>query len=440
MLKVQTEHVPYEELFKAYKDCRKRKRGTFNSLEFEIDENLNLYNLWYDLNTKKYEVGKSIVFCVEKPVKREVFAANFRDRIVHHLVINQINDILEDEFIDDSYSCRLGRGTDYGIKKCYEYIKEASSNFTKDCYVVKCDLKSFFMTINKKVLFDKLCAFLKNKYKVGKISIDYLYYLLEKIIFNEPNKNCIMKQKWENWKDLPKEKSLFFCDDGYGLPIGNLTSQIFANFYLSEFDHFIKDELHMKYYGRYVDDFFLICDSTSEINEVISKIKMKLSDIGVKLHPKKLYIQHYSKGVKFIGAVIKPNRIYISNRTKGNFFWSLKRYYEYIKKLQKNNLCPTINDIDHFVSSVNSYLGFLKHYKTFNIRKKIILSELLRPWLKYCYFDNKATKLKIFSEYSKIIGKKKRFSKSEYYFNNIDFFTLLELSAEFKNYFYYEKH
>lgn len=211
--KFDKEYVSYGELYKAYKDCRKRKRGTYNALEFEINENVELHKLWRELNTKTYEVGKSIVFCVDKPVKREVFAANFRDRIVHHLVINQINDILEEEFIEDSYSCRVGRGTDYGIRKCYQYIKDASRDYTKDCYIVKCDLKSFFMTINKKTLYDKLCKFLNEKYVNGNIEKEFLFYLIEKIIFNEPNKNCIMKQSWEHWNDLPKEKSLFFCQN-----------------------------------------------------------------------------------------------------------------------------------------------------------------------------------------------------------------------------------
>ena len=150
--KFEYEYVQYEELYKAYIDCRKRKRTTHNALTFEVNENIELYKLWMDLNEMKYEIGKSIVFCVDKPVKREIFAANFRDRIVHHLVINRINDILEKEFIDDSYSCRKGKGTDYGVKKCYDYIKEATNNYSEECYIIKCDLKSFFMTINKKLL------------------------------------------------------------------------------------------------------------------------------------------------------------------------------------------------------------------------------------------------------------------------------------------------
>ena len=231
------EYVSYEELYIAYLDCRKRKRTTYNALEFEIDEDVELYKLWLDLNEMKYVVGKSIVFCVEKPVKREVFAANFRDRIVHHLIINRINQTLENEFIDDSYSCRKGKGTDYGVRQCYEYLKEASNNFTEDCYVVKCDLKSFFMTINKSLLYKKLVDLIEYKYDCkDERDFEFMCWILKLIIFNEPQNNCVRKQTWAHWDDLPKEKSLFFCDESNGLPIGNLTSQIFANFYLSEFE------------------------------------------------------------------------------------------------------------------------------------------------------------------------------------------------------------
>ena len=205
------EYVSYEELYRAYLDCRKRKRMTHNALQLEIDENINLYKLWKDLNYMRYEVGKSIVFCVDKPVKREVFAADFRDRIVHHLIINRINSILEDEFIENSYSCRVGKGTDYGIAQCKRYIEEASDNYNKNCYIVKCDLKSFFMTINKQKLYEKLINFIHDKYKI-KDERDYIFmeYIIKLIVFNEPQNNCVMKQGWEHWDDLPKSKSLFF--------------------------------------------------------------------------------------------------------------------------------------------------------------------------------------------------------------------------------------
>lgn len=193
------------------------------------------------------------------------------------------------------------------------------------------------------------------------------------------------------------------------------------------------DELKMKYYGRYVDDFFFIIRNKKNIKYVLTLIKNKLKTMGVKLHPKKLYIQHYSKGVKFIGAVIKPNRIYISNRTKGNFYYSLKVYN---KNIMDGDKIPTFDEIENFVSSINSYLGFLVHYKTFNIRKKLLLSNLMKPWLDFCYFDGKGKKIKSFYEYTKKIGKKKRYTKYAYHMSNMDFFTLINLSKEFREVYY----
>ena len=143
------------------------------------------------------------------------------------------------------------------------------------------------------------------------------------------------KQSDNHWKDLPKDKSLFYCDENHGIPIGNLTSQIFANLLMSEFDHYIKDFLHIEYYGRYVDDFFIIMKDKEKLKEITRLIKIKLNSMGVLLHPKKHYLQHYSKGVQFIGGIIKPNRTYISNRTKNNFYISVRKFGMYA---ESNNL------------------------------------------------------------------------------------------------------
>lgn len=396
------EYVSYEELYQAYIDCRKRKRTTHNALAFEINENVELYKLWLDLNERKYVIGKSIVFCIDKPVKREVFAADFRDRIVHHLVINRINDILEDEFIDDSYSCRKGKGNGYGISKCYQYIQEATNDYTNECYIVKCDLKSFFMTIDKRLLYRKLTEFIKEKYKTdGDRQYEFMGWIIGLIVFNEPQKNCVMKQNWSHWDDLPKSKSLFFCDKDKGIPIGNLTSQIFANFYLSEFDHYVTDELNIRYYGRYVDDFYFIVKERKDVMKILKLMKMKLESLGARLHPHKLYIQPTSKGIKFVGAVIKYNRLYVANRTKGNFYWKIKAHDNWLKNIYEVGESPTVRDLEYFVSSVNSYIGFMVHYKSFNIRKKILTSDMMNNMWKYCYTNNNLSKITLYSKYKK---------------------------------------
>lgn len=127
--------IPLEDFFTAYYQCRLRKRRTVNALEFEIDYEVNLVKLWRDVNSRKYEIGKSICFVVTKPKPREIFAADFRDRIVHHIVMMRLEPLFEDVFINDNYNCRKDKGTLYGVKRLYEQIKECSENYTKNCYV-----------------------------------------------------------------------------------------------------------------------------------------------------------------------------------------------------------------------------------------------------------------------------------------------------------------
>lgn len=145
---------------------------------------------------------------------------------------------------------------------------------------------------------------------------------------------------------------------------------MFANFYMNPFDHFMKHDLHLRYYGRYVDDMIIVHEDIEYLKSIIPRIRDFLkNELGLCLHPNKVYLQHYSKGVKFLGCVIKPHRIYIANRTKGNLYEAVERYNNHISDLPYWNIVPLLR---HFRSSMNSYLGILQHYKTYNIRKKEI--------------------------------------------------------------------
>ena len=392
--KFKYEYVSYDELLKAYLDCRKRKRRTANSCMFEMFETEKLFQLYIDLNNRKYEVGRSIAFTVRRPVIREVFAADFRDRVVHHLLINRIIDFCEEEFIEDSYSCRVGKGTEYAIQRCKYHIEECSEKYTKDAYIYKGDLKSFFMTIDKEKLYERLCKFLKDKGNMSDIDYEYNCWLIKLIIFNEPQKNCVLKQKKSCWKDLPKNKSLFYCDKNHGLPIGNLTSQLFANFYLSEFDHWVNDELGFKHYGRYVDDFFIVDNDKEKILSALPKIKEKLKEYGVTLHPKKFYLQDVKKGVKFVGGVVKENRIYVAKRTIGNAWEAAMRINQLLEAFEDDK-----GVIDHCSNVINSYLGFLRHRNSYRVRKKMLNWDILKPFWKYSYYDKDYKKVTVFIEY-----------------------------------------
>ncbi|MBS4012609.1 MAG: group II intron reverse transcriptase domain-containing protein [Bacteroidetes bacterium] len=364
------------DLFQAYFDARKNKRKTINALAFEKHLEANLFALANEIIERKYIPKPSICFIVDKPVKREIFAADFRDRIIHHFIYNYISPIFEKTFINDSYSCRKGKGTHYGIKRIDHFMRSCSQNYTKDCYILKLDIRGYFMSMNKNLLYEKVKnELLKTKHK-HTFDLSLVLYLIEKTIFNDPKQNCIIKGKKSDWQGLPNSKTLFHAQPGCGLPIGNLTSQLFGNVYMNEFDHWVKQKLGVKYYGRYVDDFVLIYPDKSYLQSLIPKMANFLqSNLKLTLHPNKIYLQHYTKGVQYLGTVIKPYRIYIANRTKGNFFEAIEKQNQIAR-----NHKPTKEEKDKFISSMNSYMGILKHYKTYKIRKKMVSKHLSGYW------------------------------------------------------------
>ena len=238
-----------ETLFQAYFDCRRNKRNTLNALKFELHFEKYIFELANYIINGTYQPGRSIAFIVTKPVKREVFAAQFRDRIVHHWLIKKLNPYFEKAFMEDAYACRTGKGTHFGIRRMRDFMQQCAQENEGEAYVLKLDIRGFFMHISRPLLFDKLEDFISKNDKVE----DKLFLLdmARRIIFNDPSKNCFIKGDKSLWDDLPKDKSIFHSPAECGLPIGNLTSQVFANFYLNDLDHFIKEKLHIKYYGRY---------------------------------------------------------------------------------------------------------------------------------------------------------------------------------------------
>jgi hypothetical protein len=194
---------------------------------------------------------------------------------------------------------------------------------------------------------------------------------------------------------LPADKSLFH-QHGRGLPIGNLTSQVFANFYLTTFDHFMKSTLKLKYYGRYVDDFCVVHHDKRFLQVLIPRVESFLKEkLELTLHPKKQQIQHFEKGIPFIGAYLLPHRIYISRRTKGNFYHLIERWNRLVRSRQgKEKLSAT--EQDQLLASANSYLGFMLHYKTYKLRKRMLyrlsakIDKYMRPAKKYTKLKKKS--------------------------------------------------
>lgn len=365
--------IPLEEFFDAYYECRNNKRWSTNAMRFEINCEQELLQLWREVNDGTYRVGRSIAFIVERPVIREIFAADFRDRIVHHLLIRKLNPLFERIFINDSYACRMGKGTLYGVRRVERFVRQCSENYTKDCYILKLDIQAFFLNINRKALWKILYSFISDNYKGDDIEV--VQEITQKIVLNNPTKGCLRRCADKKWEKLPSHKSLFRAPTDCGIPIGNLTSQVFANFYMNEFDHFIKHTLGIRYYGRYVDDFVCIHRDIDVLKRLIPQITTFLKEhLGLLLHPKKIYLQHYTKGVQYLGAVIKPYRNYVSNRTVGNFYSAIARF----NNMSKHRVIQP-SDTEAFLCCTNSYLGFMKHYSSYRYRVRIV-SYLSAEW------------------------------------------------------------
>jgi len=247
------------------------------------------------------------------------------------------------------------------------------------------------MSINRNLLLEKVKRTLYSKRHQINFDLSLILDLIHKTIFNDSTKGCIIKGKKNNWDDLPKDKSLFTTKSGCGLPIGNLTSQLFGNVFLNDLDHFVKRDLKIKYYGRYVDDFVLIHRSKNHLKLLIKTLSdFLLSTFNLILHPNKIYLQHISKGVKYLGAGIKPHRIYITDRTKGNFFEAIQNHNAIIRDHKPNR-----EEQEKFRSVMNSYLGIMSHYKTYKMRKHMVFNLLSGRWLNYGYFQGGINKINL---------------------------------------------
>lgn len=309
--------------------------------------------LYDDIVSGRYRVGRSMCFVIRDPVLREVFAASFRDRIVHHLLYNWLMPIFEPTFIYDSYSCREGKGTLFGIKRLEHHIRTCSDNYRKECYVLKLDIEGYFMNISRQRLYDMIVSRLQKYSSSHRLSFDLLLALrlLSQVIFNDPVKGCYRKGRISDWKELPFSKSLFHAAPGCGLPIGNLTSQLFSNIYLSGLDDYVKRVLKFRHYGRYVDDFYIVGSSKDELLDAIPDIRSYLSsELGLRLHPRKVHLTDIRKGVRFLGAVVKPHQRYICPR-------GVSRARAHMNEVLTAEYNPY-----RILSVLQSYAGYQRHF------------------------------------------------------------------------------
>ena len=352
------EDFSFEDLMQAYRDCRKNKRNTINALHFEYELEKNLKELYADLKSGNYQIGKSICFMVLHPKPREVWAASFRDRVVHHLVYNAIKTRFYNRFIADTYSCIPARGTMNAAFKLRKYTRNITANYTKDAYFLKADLKNFFVSIDKDILMQELEKLVSEK---------WILDLLHQIVYHDPRTNVQIRSTKRKFALLPTYKSLWYTKASKGLPIGNLTSQFFSNVYLNVLDQYVKHHLKCKYYCRYVDDFVMLSDNPKQLVEWHRDLTVFLKErLKLDLHQNKKEINKIKRGIDFVGYVIKPNRTLPRQRT-------IKRIFRKINEYKSSPTWFYMEELQAFWASTNSYLGMFQHIQSFRLRQKICL-------------------------------------------------------------------
>lgn len=401
----------------AYRLCLKNKRHTANALRFWSDEESNLAALCKEIFNCEYIPRQSIAFIVTKPCLREVVAADFSDRIVQHYIVMRLEPLFEEcgTLDDNMFSCRDGKGNLAAIQALQQQIFDKSKGYTADCYVAKFDLQSFFMSIDKRRLYEELVELVASQY-VG-WDKDVLLYLLRVVTLHNPQEHATRKSPLSAWADLPASKSLYHVDWFLGLAIGNLTSQTDANFYNAPAMRWMRSVGLVPV--NYVDDFaFVVRDKASFLAAMPYIRDYFATERGLTMHPRKFYLQHYSKGIKFLGGVIKHNRIYVNNQTVARCFGKIHYYNETCKRSSRRKA----RNAEKLTAILNSYLGLMRHFATYNIRKRIA-SEIGKVWRGYIYFDEDITTAAVV----------KRFRRREIYKYNVrkrrrqDLFTLKNL-------------
>lgn len=288
----------FEELVQAYLDCRRTKRNTTSAQAFELDQERNLARLRDELVAGTYRPGRSICFVITRPKPREVWAGEFRDRIVHHLLYNRVAPSIHARFIADSCACIPGRGTLYAAKRLESKIRSITRNWSRPAHYLKCDLANFFVSIDKHVLGDLLARH---------ITAPWWLQLAETVLYHDPRQHYIYQGDPALLQRVPAHKRLVSQPQYLGLPIGNLSSQFFANIYLDVLDQYVKHHIGARHYIRYVDDFILLHESPQWLNAARDRIETFLeTKLHARLNPSKTILQPIDRGVDFVGHVIKP--------------------------------------------------------------------------------------------------------------------------------------
>ncbi|MDB5188536.1 MAG: RNA-directed polymerase [Candidatus Nomurabacteria bacterium] len=300
------------------------KRHKTDVMRYEARLSYNLVKLHGLLDTRTYEHGAYSAFNISDPKPRNIHKATVQDRLLHHLMYKELYPYFEARFIYDSYSCRINKGTHRALDRLKYFADRVSKNNTRTCYILKCDIKKFFASIDHELLM----VIMKRH-----IEDPELHWLINQVV-----------------------KSFHTTHSEIGLPLGNLTSQLLVNIYMHEFDMFMKQELQVKYYIRYADDFAILSDNKGYLETLLPKMELFLNTkLKLRLHEHKVYIKTYATGVDFLGWVHFPYHRQIRTTTKRKIFTQLKGYPKR--------------------ETIGSYRGLLEHGDTYTIQKMLGLKE-----------------------------------------------------------------
>ncbi len=368
----------YYTTYRAYLDCRVRKRKTVNALKFEYELENNLYQLLQELKNRTYRPGRSTCFVVTKPSVREIFAADFRDRVIHHIFVNEIIGMAEQKFCSDSYACRTGKGTHAAVRRLGKLIPKVTNNYRQEAYYLQLDIASFFMSIDQRILFGIVEKYITDA-KRSALWKDEMLWLARVIIFNKTADNFVKKGRAETFDLLPKRKSLIYAAEYKGLPIGNLTSQFFANVYLNEVDQYVKRELKCRYYVRYVDDMILLSSSRAKLVALSTKIDTFMSNkLGLGLNLQKTKLKAIGEGIDFLGYFVKPDYILIRKKVVRRFWAKLWQREETFKiEIAKSGTSveakakATHKNRKKIKAMAASYYGHMKHANAKTLKKNL---------------------------------------------------------------------
>ena len=319
--------LTFIKLLEAHKRAKKGKSNKYEVMLFESNLEVNIMNLYYDLKYNNYKLGKYKTFTIYEPKERIIKALPYRDRIVQQWYVEEfIKPFFIKRFIDDSYACINNKGTHKSVKKLQFYMRKMNKLYG-DYYILKCDIKKFFYNIDKDILFNILKKYISDK-KVLNLTKIFIY----------DNENNI------------------------SIPIGNYTSQYYANILLNELDYYVKYELKIKYYNRFMDDFIFLLNNKNECKYILNKVNIFINNLNLKLNNKTRYYRS-SLGIDFCGYIIYENYVKVRKRC----IKKIKRKVNKWNKLYKIDLL----NYKKFLLSFNSFKAHIKHSNSYNLYNKI---------------------------------------------------------------------